>query len=184
MSAIPINLIHNTFMSGWGWRGLAPSRLRLQIDAWVKDLIVNSMITMIVCTVITTFGGYYHNDWWCHDYICGYYHDYILQWFVVTTMITIPMIYMIYTVITITIPIIIISMITIVSIMAINLTRSVERALNQRRRALKLLQKETKRHSGAKVLLQIYIFLFHSEAKVSTKPFSDNETLFTRRQHS
>ena len=88
-------------------------------------------------------------------------------------MITIPMIYMIYTVITITIPIII-----IVSIMAINLTRSVERALNQRRRALKLLQKETKRHSGAKVLLQI--FLFHSEAKVSTKPFSDNETLFTR----
>ena len=79
--------------------------------------------------------------------------------FVVTTMITIPMIYMIYTVITITIPIIIISMLTIVSIMAINLTRSVERALNQRRRALKLLQKETKRHSGAKVLLQICIFL-------------------------
>ena len=100
--------------------------------------------------------------------------------FVVTTMITIPMIYMIYTVITITIPIIIISMLTIVSIMAINLTRSVERALNQRRRALKLLQKETKRHSGAKVLLQIYIFLFHSEAEVSTKPISDNETLFTR----
>ena len=67
---------------------------------------------------------------------------------------------MIYTVITITIPIIIISMITKVSgIMFINLTRSVERALNQRRRALKLLQKETKRHSGAKVLLQICIFL-------------------------
>ena len=95
-------------------------------------------------------------------------------------MISIPMIYMIYTVITITIPIIIISMLTIVSIMAINLTRSVERALNQRRRALKLLQKETKRHSGAKVLLQLCIFLFHREAKVSTKPFSDNETLFTR----
>ena len=90
-------------------------------------------------------------------------------------MITIPMIYMIYTVISITIP-----KITIVSIMAINLTRSVERALNQRRRALKLLQKETKRHSGAKVLLQIYIFLFHSEAKVSTKPISGNETLFKR----
>ena len=36
--------------------------------------------------------------------------------------------------------------------MKITATRSVERALNERRRALKLLQKETKRHSGAKVL--------------------------------
>ena len=35
--------------------------------------------------------------------------------------------------------------------MEMTATRSVERALNERRRALKLLQKETKRHSGAKV---------------------------------
>ena len=35
-----------------------------------------------------------------------------------------------------------------------NMIRSVERALNERRRALKLLQKETKRHSGAKVIVK------------------------------
>ena len=36
----------------------------------------------------------------------------------------------------------------------LNMIRSVERALNERRRALKLLQKETKRHSGAKVIVK------------------------------